>query len=171
MFDYREYYKKENDQVLKSYKAALGQVESMVVETEGKDGYGDYFYKLGEFILMVAGHEEAISQPDFYTEQPFEVLKELNKGLYEDILPDNYDSSYGNPAYAVAKFGKEIGQVLTALYGFVRDLVPSAYEHKLFDMAHTIELVNKCYTYVKDAENVQVDTLIAFIVEDKKSTC
>ena len=40
--------------------------------------------------------------------------------MYEDILPEHYDSSYGNPAYACACLGEDYGQALGFLYGELR---------------------------------------------------
>ena len=33
-------------------------------------------------------------------------LKEWNRRLYQDILPERYEASYGNPSYAVKQCGK-----------------------------------------------------------------
>ncbi|QUI24401.1 aminopeptidase [Vallitalea pronyensis] len=169
MFNYKEYYKKENEPILHDYQKALKQVETMVMETKGKEDYEDYFNQLGQFILMVTELEEAMCEPNYYTKRSFEELQGINKALYEDILPEHYDTSYGNPAFAVAQFGRDMGQVLTALYGFVRDLIPNAYEHKLFAMAQTIELVNACYEHVKNRDTMEVETLRQLIAESKKS--
>ncbi len=43
-------------------------------------------------------------------------MKDWNDRLYEDILPANYGTSYGNPAYAVSVLGEEYGQLLSFLY-------------------------------------------------------
>ena len=45
-----------------------------------------------------------------------EELKELNEKLYEDIRGDQYETSYGNPAWAVSRLGKELGRLLCFLY-------------------------------------------------------
>ena len=39
-------------------------------------------------------------------ELTMEALKERNHCFYQDILPENYESSYGNPAYAVQQMGE-----------------------------------------------------------------
>ena len=44
-----------------------------------------------------------------------EELQEQNHELYQDILPENYENSYGNPAYAQKMLG-EYGKVFTFLY-------------------------------------------------------
>lgn len=41
-------------------------------------------------------------------------LQEQNHELYQDILPENYENSYGNPAYAQKMLG-EYGKVFTFL--------------------------------------------------------
>ena len=41
---------------------------------------------------------------------------ELNHSVYEQILPERYTESYGNPSYAVLMLGQEYGQLLSALF-------------------------------------------------------
>lgn len=78
-----------------------------------------------------------------------EELQENNHRLYEDILPENYDSSYGNPAYARKCLGKEFSQMLSFLYSEIRGLIVFAYEGRLFDMTVVMELFVQVYNLLK----------------------
>ena len=46
-------------------------------------------------------------------------LEENNHALYQDILPENYGTSYGNPAYAQNVLGEEFGPLLSFLVWLV----------------------------------------------------
>ena len=56
-----------------------------------------------------------------YRKLSLEDLEQWNQKLYEDILPEHYETSYANPAYAQEKLGEEYGQILSFLvYGTSR---------------------------------------------------
>ena len=58
-----------------------------------------------------------------------EELQEQNHELYQDILPENYENSYGNPAYAQKMLG-EYGKVFTFLYTELHGTIAYAFEKK-----------------------------------------
>lgn len=58
-----------------------------------------------------------------------EELQEQNHELYQDILPENYENSYGNPAYAQKMLG-EYGKVFTFLYTELYGTIAYAFEKK-----------------------------------------
>ena len=41
-----------------------------------------------------------------YKNASLEELQKRNRALYEDVLPEHYENSYGNPAYAVKTLGE-----------------------------------------------------------------
>ena len=73
-----------------------------------------------------------------------EQWKSLNARLYEDILPENYGRSYGNPAYACEML-KEYGKELSFLYVELRGAVVYAFEKRLWDMTVLLELFLEVY--------------------------
>ena len=60
-------------------------------------------------------------------------MQELNRELYRDILPEHYDHSYANPAYAAEKLGAEYGSLLCFLYTELRGAIPCAFEMQAYD--------------------------------------
>ena len=63
-----------------------------------------------------------------------EQLKQRNHELYADILAEQYETSYANPAYAVKKFGDKMGQYLSMLYTEIRHCIAFAYEKRYWDL-------------------------------------
>ena len=59
-----------------------------------------------------------------------EELQEQNHELYQDILPENYENSYGNPAYAQKMLG-EYGKVFTFLYTELHGTIAYAFEKSM----------------------------------------
>lgn len=60
--------------------------------------------------------------------------------LYEELLEDNYATSYGNPTYCVKKFGKKTGQFLCCLYAGFRDSIVAAFEKEKEEVIRCMEL-------------------------------
>lgn len=104
-----------------------------------------YFIKMAEFVSMVCDTYSFIKEGGL-SSAPMEELKEKNYRLYEDILPENYEHSYGNPAYAAECFGEELGKILCFLYAELRSMIPFAYESRLEEMVIRMELLLEVYT-------------------------
>lgn len=72
---------------------------------------------------------------------PLEELIDINAGLYEQILPENYSSSYVNPEYAVKAFGTDIGRLLCAISAEIRAAIPSVFGKDLSGFVSRLLLI------------------------------
>lgn len=106
--------------------------------------YRDFFEKTADFLIMVCGIYEEIAEGK-YRRRTLAELKESNYRLYEDILPENYESSYANPAYAAACFGEEYGKLLCFLAAELRSIIVPAFEERLEDLVIRLELFLEVY--------------------------
>ena len=114
-----------------------------------------------------------------------EELKLLNRSLYQDILPENYEKSYANPAYAAAELGKEQGSLLAAFYAQLRGCIVFAYECRLTDITilceTLIEIYNRFEGEVPPAEAVRdilywfysdyTDVVLPYRIREQLDTC
>lgn len=73
-----------------------------------------------------------------------------NRKLYEDILPENYGTSYGNPAYAAKEFGEEMGRLLCFLYGEIRGDIVYSFEGRLLEMVMYNEALIEIYNLFEE---------------------
>lgn len=89
--------------------------------------YRDYFGKTAELLLRIDETSEMAENGSLHRE-PLEEAKARNKYFYQDILEENYEKSYANPAYAVACLGEEFGGILSFLYTDLRACIGYAYE-------------------------------------------
>lgn len=104
-----------------------------------------YFVTMAEFVSMVCDNYSFVKEGGLQ-KASLEELKDRNYRLYEDILPENYNYSYGNPSYASECFGKELGKILCFLYAELRSMIPFAYEGRLEEMVIRMELFLEIYT-------------------------
>ena len=69
--------------------------------------------------------------------------RQLNEKLYEDIAGNAYETSYANPAYAVAELGEEYGNVLSFVYTELRGMIVYAFEKRDEELLIHLELFLK----------------------------
>jgi hypothetical protein len=150
-----------------------------IIQNSGleREELNDYFKYVAVWILKLTFLEQQVND-DYFKNTSLEELRELNKELYEDILPENYERSYANPEYAVKLFGLEFGQLLSALYARLRN------HHIYYGFRHHKELIEannrlfiKIYEYVSTSNytvdglkelysNEVIDTLDIFLKHD-----
>ena len=77
--------------------------------------YASYFRETAAYVkkLLVEWDDQMHQRLE---DIPLTVLRERNHRLYADILPERYETCYGNPAYAVSLFGEDTGRLLAFLY-------------------------------------------------------
>ncbi|MCD7743902.1 MAG: aminopeptidase [Lachnospiraceae bacterium] len=82
-----------------------------------------------------------------------------NDRLYQDILPENYEKSYGNPDYAVERLGEEHGRILSFLYAELRGMIVYVYEQRLEEQVILLELFIEIYNRfeVSDADSASAE--------------
>lgn len=116
-----------------------------------KEPYGTYFKTTAAFIMQVTDLHKKLQQ-GWLEGAELSELEANNQKLYEDILPQNYGHSYGNPTWAAETLGEEFGQLLSFLYTEIRGLIVFAYEDRLFDMTVAMELFVQIYNLFEDEE-------------------
>ena len=130
------------------YKLAFNRIKEIISENTVKAPFRSYFEKLSEFIMLLDN---------------VEATEEYNKTLYNDILPANYDTCYGNPDYIVKAFTEAfsedkreditvIAKYLCYLYAEIIGLIPYAYENNIEILTIYFELFLEVYFLFEDDE-------------------
>ena len=73
-----------------------------------------------------------------------EEMRELNRGLYEEMLPENYAAGWLNPAVCQEKLG-EYGQLLCVLAAEMRAQIAACYERRAQELVIRQELLLEVY--------------------------
>lgn len=154
------------------YELAAERVRGIKWETNGggcvvPEQMRDYFAKVSSYLVQMMDTYEAVDTGSFY-ELSLEELQQRNRELYQDILPENYDTSYANPAYAAEKQGNEFGRYLCALYGELREILVYVFEKRLFFLVTGLELFIEIYDLMEDenCEPHEVRNAIYYYVSD-----
>ncbi len=124
---------------------AMERIRAIAEETGGRKEFKEYFNRTASFLLLLVDTKNFLEQ-DGLKNAPLKELQKRNYELYADVLPANYEESYGNPAYAVRLLGEEYGRLLGCLYCRLRRLIAAVYEGRLEDLVVGMELFLEIYT-------------------------
>ncbi len=139
------------------YELALERIREIPGEELGNETLEDYFRKGVEFLLMMEETRIFVEEGGL-TAASLEELANRNHALYTDILPENYENSYGNPEYAVQMLGATYGKELCALYAELRRMIGFVHRLALEELVIRMELFVEVYgafRYAYAEENTQ----------------
>jgi aminopeptidase len=141
----------DDEMIDERYGLALGRIREMKNEDTVEAPFREFFHKMAEFVLMIDEVETLILDGQ-YQKLELEELERWNHRLYQDILPDAYGTSYGNPTYAVGQFGEEYGQILSFLYTELRGCIAYAFEQKTEYLDILFELLIEIYNQFEEGK-------------------
>ncbi len=142
-----------NDERLELF---LERIREIPAEETVPEPYRDFFVREAKYILAVLAEAEKAGKG---CDEPLSVLEERNLLVYGDVLPENYGVSYGNPAFACERLGRDYGQILGFLYTEVFGLYAFALEGRRFDVCAILELYLQVYGAFTDGELPGTDYL------------
>lgn len=126
------------------YILARERLQELTEEAALEAEYQKYFTKYARFLLLVCDTTEA-GRAGKQRRASLEELREENHRLYEDILPENYEHSYANPAYAAKCFEEPYGKILCVLAAEMQSTVPFAFEQNVEALVIRMELFLEIY--------------------------
>ncbi len=110
-----------------------------------QEAFRAFFAREARFLARMEDLRKALADSAF-EDFTLEEWQDLNTELYGELLPESYSTCYGNPDFAAAAFGKELGQMLCFLYAELRGAVVFAYEDRPRDLLLLAELFLEVYT-------------------------
>lgn len=151
--DYRELLKESNEEVKERFELASERIRDIA---DGEDSKMSeplflYFKTTASFLSLCAELYIAVSRGKL-KKASLKKLQEENYIFYQDILPENYDHSYANPAYAVEQLGEEYGRILSFLYTELRSERIFIFEQNLYKMTILNELFLEIYFLFENEE-------------------
>ena len=142
--------------MLERLQLSLDRIKEIKTENKLQTEYQKYFETVGDFLLKIEENRQWILAGNLQKAE-MEELTRRNQELYQDILPENYETSYANPQYAVSVFGKEMGQFLAAVYAEIRSLIVAAFENDVTSIVIRMELFLEIYGMFLDECEVETE--------------
>ena len=140
----REWQSERNAQCEERHALSLERIRRIAVEESVTDPFRDYFQKTAVFLLEIESVREKVASGEWET-LSLEEMREINRRLYADILPEHYEKSYADPTYAVRVLGESYGRILSFLYAELRGGIACAYEARLDYLTILQELFIEIY--------------------------
>ncbi len=150
MTDYRND-TEERELLEERRKLSLERIRQIPEEKSVPVTYREYFAEMAKYIVKLQELEKRLNE-GILEHGSMEELQVLNVGPYRDILPEMYEHSYGNPAYAAKMLGEGYGQMLSFLYAEIQGMVVSVYEGRLWDCVVVMELFLEIYHMFEEEE-------------------
>jgi len=106
----------------------LEQIKAIVAKTDSSNDIQNYLHQVGTMIIKYTELEAELNDA-YFAEKSFDELKAQNHEMFSELIGDNYNTSYANPKYSVSTFGKDLGQLLAAVYSNFRSIRKYAFQH------------------------------------------
>ena len=123
---------------------ALERIKSICDKCETDDDFYPYFNQVALFLRSVDSVLVSAMDGSFYKASMNKKIQ-INKDLYIDLRPKYYENNYLNPSYAVRKLGREMGQILSAIYAEIRSCIIYAYSQNFEQVLIREELFLEIY--------------------------
>ena len=127
------------------YTLAMDRIREIPGENMVEPGFIQYFEDGAEWLLLMEEEERFLLSEDA-AGADIDLLKKRNRRLYEEILPDHYDSSWANHSFASERLGSEMGPLLAALRYEIRSALPFVYRLMRERVLIRAELFLEVYT-------------------------
>lgn len=148
--NYRELYRESNEQTAERFALVEERISEISRKAETAEGFAAYFEQNAAFLLKLAELYKK-NEAGELSDQSMEAWEEVNAMLYADILPEHYEESYANPAYAVSMLGEEFGAVLSLLAAHIRRDIREVFRGNLLDLTIAMELFVEIYNCFESA--------------------
>ncbi|MBQ2745239.1 MAG: aminopeptidase [Lachnospiraceae bacterium] len=140
-----------NEEIKERFQLVTERVEVIKAETTVAEPYRDYFVKTADYICFINSVLKLVDG-DEYKNLSMDELKKINDRAYSDIRPENYETSYANPTYAVKTLGEAYGNYLCLLLGKVRDALGYAMQSRIEEVTVVYELFVEVYNIFESEE-------------------
>lgn len=148
---YRELYQESNEQAMERFalmEERLADIRKNAVVTET---FAGYFEQTAAFLLELAALYRKAESGEIFG-RSMEACEQCNKVLYADIMPEAYEKSYANPAYALSQLGETFGGALSLLVSHIRGRITEAARGNLLELTIAMELFVEVYNAFESAK-------------------
>lgn len=133
------------------FSLALGRVREIPEEKRVREPFRAWFEQEAAFLSDMAELMLKKERGEF-RDASLEELREQNHSMYQDILPENYGKSFGNPDFSADTLGEDYGQLFSFLYMELWGTIVYAFEDRVWDMLISLEIFLEVYQLFTDGE-------------------
>lgn len=131
------------------YALAIERIRQIPAEKSVPQPYRDFFAQMAQYLCKIDQIRSRIAEGYLKTASE-EELAVFNREPYEDVIGERYETSYGNPAFAVRALGETHGRSLCCLYRELGNAVVWVYEDRLLELTAAMELYLELYAMFEE---------------------
>ena len=131
------------------YALAIERIRQIPAEKSVPQPYRDFFAQMAQYLCKMDQIRSRIAEGYLKTASE-EELAVFNREPYEDVIGEWYETSYGNPAFAVRALGEMHGRSLCCLYRELGNAVVWVYEDRLLELTAAMELYLELYAMFEE---------------------
>ena len=131
------------------YALAIERIRQIPAEKSVPQPYRDFFAQMAQYLCKMDQIRSRIAEGYLKTASE-EELAVFNREPYEDVIGERYETSYGNPAFAVRALGETHGRSLCCLYRELGNAVVWVYEDRLLELTAAMELYLELYAMFEE---------------------
>lgn len=133
------------DELLKErYELSTARIREVCGAQEVPEPFRSFFAQEADFLVRMEELRSAVADKTL-EQMTLEELRAHNRGLYGEVLPEQYGRCWGNPAWAAEALGEDYGQIFSFLYTELRGMIVFAYEQSIWNMEIGFELFLEIY--------------------------
>ena len=131
------------------YALAIERIRQIPTEKSVPQPYRDFFAQMAQYLCKMNQIRSRIAEGYLKTASE-EELAVFNREPYEDVIGERYETSYGNPVFAVRALGETHGRSLCCLYRELGNAVVWVYEDRLLELTAAMELYLELYAMFEE---------------------
>lgn len=141
---FQEWQSERNVQYQERHELSIDRIKRIATEDTVSDKFQPFFQAVSAFLLELEAVRRKVENGQ-WDRMDLKEMQEFNHVLYVDILDEQYEVSYANPAYAVKVLGEEYGRLLSFLYAEMRGGIPYVFEDRMDYLTILNELFIEVY--------------------------
>ncbi len=135
----------QNEFLLERYELAMERIRQIKEEDYGDEQWSLYFKNMAAFIEKIDAYYQFVRDGGLLGKDT-DRMQAWNQCLYENILPQHYETDYINPTYAAARLGEKAGPFFAAVSAEMRGMIRPATKQHLEEVLIRIELFVEIYS-------------------------
>ena len=155
---FQEWQSERNEQYQERHELSVDRIKRIATEDSVEDKFQPFFQAVSAFLLELEAVRRKVENGQ-WERMSIKEMEEFNHVLYVDILDEQYEVSYANPAYAVKMLGEEYGRILSFLYAEMRGGIPYVFEDRVDYLTILNELFIEVYNCFEAEEIPEYKTL------------
>lgn len=162
--NFLELKRKLNQEALPKYNETIKTITALNEEIKECEGtFQPLLQAIAEKIIVASKFKNKYND-NYYKYFDIRELRNFNDTLYDELKEENYETSFANPAYAVAQFGDKIGQLMSAIYINFRSYTSNVVNFEINELAKKNQLFLDIFASIK-AEKKDYDSIFAIYKE------